>query len=235
MDVCGLAHVAGNRPSTRARDTDVASAAVATLWAGYLLLLPFHRVWVLPWLGVKLQPPEIVFLGLAAAAAAMWLRGRVRWRLTVADAAAATWLAANLLAFVWSSEPRGRDALIETLSAAYLVSLYVAVRLTATPQLLDRFGEWFGHSAAAAAALGIAGSLASNAGLPNRLATVAVTLPYFGDAARAQAFTAGPQMLASILLTAVPLFVAGRMTRGWRRRDGALILLLVLGLGATVS
>ena len=222
--------------STRSLESDSASVAVATLWAAYLLVLPFQRVWVLPWLGLKLQPPEVVFLGLAAAAAVMWRRGRVRWRYTFADAAAAAWLVANLLAFTWSSEPHGRDGLIETLGAAYLVSLYVAVRLTATPQVLDRFGEWFGYSAAAAAALGIAGSLASYAGLPNRLSTVALTpVPYLGHAARAQAFTTGPQMLASILLMAVPMFVASRMTRGWRRRDRALVVLLVLGLGATVS
>lgn len=222
--------------STRSPDLDIASVAVATLWAGYLLVLPFQRVWVLPWLGSKLQPPEVLFLGLGTASAAMWMRGRVRWRFVFADAAAAAWLAANLLAFAWSGGPHGRDGLIETLGAAYLASLYVAVRVTATPQLLDRFGEWFGYSAAAAAALGIAGSLAAYAGLPNRIATVALTpVPYLGHAARAQAFTTGPQMLASILLMAVPLFVAGRMKQGWRRRDRALVLLLVLGLGATVS
>lgn len=222
--------------STRSPDSDTASVAVATLWAGYLLVLPFHRVWVLPWLGRKLQPPEVVFLGLATASAAMWMRGGVRWRFAFADAAAAAWLAASLLAFAWSSEPHSRDGLIDMLGAAYLVSLYVAVRVTATPRLLDRFGDWFGYSAAAAAAIGIAGSLGSYAGLPNRLATVALTpVPYLGHAARAQAFTAGPQMLASILLMAVPLFVAGRMKQGWRRRDRALVLLLVLGLGATVS
>ena len=126
--------------STRAPDSDVVSTAVATLWAGYLLVLPFHRIWVLPWLDVKLQPPEIVFLGLAAVSAAMWMQGRVRWRFAFGDAAAAAWLAANLLAFGWSSEPQGRDGLIQTLGAAYVVSLYVALRITATPQLLDRFG-----------------------------------------------------------------------------------------------
>jgi hypothetical protein len=206
------------------------------LWAGYLLVLPFQRVWVLPWLGSKLQPPEVVFLGLAAAAAAMWMRGRVRWRFALADAAAAAWLIANLVAFAWSKEPQGREGLLETSGAAALVSLYVVVRVTATPRLLDHFGEWFGYSAGVAAALGIAGSLASWAGLPNGLATFAVTpVPYLGHAARAQAFTAGPQMLASILLMAIPLFVASRMQQGWRRGDRALVLLLVLGLGATVS
>lgn len=207
------------------------------LWAAYLLALPFQRVWVLPWLGAKLQPPEVVFVALAAVSAWMWLQGRLQWRFAVADAAAAAWLAANLIALAWSSEPQGRDGLIETLGAAYVVSLYAVVRATATPQLLDRFGEWFAYSAAVAAVLGITGSVASLAGLPNQLATiVSLTLvPYLGHAARAQAFTAGPQMLASILLVAIPLFVAARMKAGWRRRDQVLVLVVVVGLGATVS
>lgn len=207
------------------------------LWAAYLLALPFQRVWVLPWLGDKLQPPEIVFVGLAAVSAWMWWHGQLQWRFAVADAAAAAWLAANLIALAWSSEPQGHDGLIETLGAAYVVSLYVVVRATATAQLLDRFGEWFAYSAAVASVLGVAGSIASYVGLPNRLATVvALTpVPYVGDAARAQAFTAGPQMLASILLVAIPLFVATRMEARWRRRDAALVFVLVLGLGATVS
>jgi hypothetical protein len=222
--------------STRSPDSGIASAAVVTLWAAYLFVLPFQRVWVLPGLGIKLQPPEVVFVGLATVSAAMWMRGRVQWRFALADAAAVAWPVAKLLAFVWSSRPQGRDALIETLGAAYLASLYAAVRLTATPPLLNRFGEWFGYSAAVAAALGITGSLASYAGLPNQLATVALMpVPYLGHAARAQAFTAGPQMLASILVMAVLLFVADRMKRGWKPRDRVLALLLVLGLGATVS
>jgi len=223
--------------STRGSDSDALSVAVAVLWAAYLLALPFQRLWVLPWFGVKFQLPEIVFFGLATAAAVLWMRGRVQSRFAVADAAALAWLGANLLALAWSSEPQGRAGLVETLGACYVVSLYGLVRLTATPQLLDRFGAWFAYSAAVAAALGLAGSLASYAGVANPLATiVALTpVPYVGDAARARAFTAGPQMLASILVMAIPLLVAARMQHGWRHRDRALVLLLVLGLAATFS
>jgi len=158
------------------------------------------------------------------------------WRFTMADAAAVGWVAANLLGLVWSSEPRSPVGLVETLGAASLISLYVAVRVTATPTRLDRFGTWFGYSAACAAGIGIAGSVAAMSGWPSRLATDAMTpIPYLGVAARAQAFTAGPQMLASILLMSIPLFVAARVTHGWRRRDAAVIIVLVIGLGATFS
>ena len=220
----------------RSPESGIASAAVAVLWAGYLLALPFQRVWALPGLGIKFQPPEVVFLGLAAVATAMWLRGRAQWRFAFPDVAAAAWLVAHVGAFAWASEPRDRDGLLQTLGAAYAVGLYAAVRLTATPQLLDRVGGWFGWSAALAAVLGTAGALASDAGLPNRLATAALTpVPYLGHAARAQALTAGPQMLASILLVAVPLFIAARMKQGWRWRDRAVVLVLLLGLLATYS
>jgi hypothetical protein len=221
----------------RSPDSDGGSAAITMLWAGYLVTLPFHRLWVLPWLGIKFQPPEVVFLGLVIASTVMWWRGRAHWRFTFADVAAASWLAANLLALAWSSEPRGRAALIEALGSAYVVGLYVVVRFTATSRLLDQFGQWFAWSAALAAALGIVGSLASDAGLANRLATVAAhtAVPYVGQAARAHAFTAGPQMLASILLMAIPLLIAARMQLGWRRRDYALVVVLVLGLAATLS
>lgn len=212
------------------------AVAVSLLWACYVLVFPFHRVWVLPWLGYKLQPPELVLVALVSTAVAIGVRDRMPWRFTPTDAAAAGWVGANLLGLIWSSEPRNYVGIIEALGAASLVGLYAAVRVTATPARLDRFPSWVGYSAACAAGMGIAGSVAAMWGWPNRLATDALTpIPYLGMAARAQAFTAGPQMLASILLMAIPLFVASRMTRGWRRRDVAMGIVLVLGLGATLS
>lgn len=212
------------------------SIAIPALWAAYIVALPFHRLWRLPWLDVKLQPPEVIFLGLAVASAVLWWQRPIRWRFTLADAAVAAWVGANAIALVLSKGPHGKEAIIETLGAAYLAGLYVAVRITATPRLLDGFGSWFGYSAAIAAALGIAGTAAAWMALPTNLATVAATpVPYIGHAPRAQAFTAGPQMLASILLMAVPLFAGSRMVRGWRRRDIACVLLLIAGLPATLS
>jgi hypothetical protein len=206
------------------------------LWAGYIFLLPVHRLWSLPWLGTKLQPPELVFVGLAATSAVLWWQQRIRWRFAMADLAVAAWVVAHVVALFLSRGPHGKDAVIETIGAAYLAALYASIRMTATPDLLDRFGEWFGWSAAIAAALGIAGSVASWTAHGTPLATGATTpIPYLGQSPRAQAFTAGPQMLASILLMAVPLFVSARMERGWRRRDVACMVLLVLGLAATVS
>jgi hypothetical protein len=205
----------------------------------YLFVLPFHRIWSLPWLGTKLQPPEILFLALATAAAVRWWRGQTRWQPVPSDAAAVAWLIANVVAVV---TPTGRlrftdaGALSEALGAVSLVGLYAAVRLTATPQLVSRVGEWYGRSAAVAAVFGLIGVVLAWCGAPTRLATIVWTLvPYLQHAPRAQAFTAGPQMLASILLLAVPLFIGNRLNHGWRRRDTAVVLLIILGLAATLS
>lgn len=217
-------------------DTRRTSIAIAGLWAAYIFLLPFHRVWNLPWLGTKLQPPEVVFLGLAAASVALWWRHGIRPRFVLADLAVGTWILAHVAALVLSHGPRDLDAVNETLGAVYLAGVYAAIRVTATPDLLDRFAGWFGYAAAIAAAVGIAGSLATWMGHATRLATTAATpVPYLGLTPRAQALTAGPQMLASILLMALPLFVAGRMRGGWRRRDVACVVILGVGLAATLS
>lgn len=88
-----------------------------TVWAAYILVLPFHRVWIPPWFGVKLQPPEVVFLAFAAAGAALWWRRRPRWRFVLADGAAAAWVAAHVLALAWTGDPPDRDGLIATLGA----------------------------------------------------------------------------------------------------------------------
>jgi hypothetical protein len=216
------------------RDIPPTPSAVTALWAAYIAVLPFHRVWRLPWFDLKLQPPEIVFVGLAVASVVVCWRRRMDWRFTFADVAVPGWVAANVLALLLAKQPIDREAEIEALAAAYLAGLYAAIRITATPRLLDRFSEWFSYSAMAAAALGIAGVVAAWMGQPTRLATV-VVLPYLGGVARAQALTTGPGMLSSILLMAVPLFVGSRMGHVWRRRDTAGLLLLVIGITATVS
>lgn len=211
------------------------SVAVAAAWGAYLFVLPIHRVWTLPWFGEKLQPPELVFLGLGAIAVlAIWWQ-RLRCRPALGDVAAASWLAASLMALIASGAGK-HDAIVETLGAAYLAGLYAAVRLTATPDLVRRYGLWFGYAAAVAAAFALAGVVLSLAGIASPLTTpIATPVPYVGHAARAKAFTTGPQMLASILLLACPLFAAGRLQRGWRRSDSFVLLGLVLGLAATVS
>jgi hypothetical protein len=207
---------------------------ITWLWAAYLLLLPWHRVWHLPRLGTALQPPEIAFLALAALAVGSGRRGPMG-RFGLTDAGAMAWAFATGLALVWSGHWSSVSER-ETVGTLYLVSVYALVRFTATPARVDRFAEWFGYSAAIAALSGVIGSLSATAGVPTRLALSSATpVAYLGQFARAQALTAGPQMLASILLLAIPLYLGARLDRRWRRIDTAILLVLIAGLAATLS
>jgi hypothetical protein len=208
-------------------------------WVAYLFVLPFHRVWTLPWFGDKLQPPEVAFVALVIAAGAALWRHSTAWRLwrpTWPDLAVLAWVAANVVALFWSASGPTHAAVIETLGAVYLAGLYLAVRLTATDALLDRYGAWVGWAGVVAAAAGIVGVVLASQDLTTRLATISITpVPYIGTAARAKALTTGPQMLASILLIATPLFVAARLRRTWRPLDSVALVILLAGLVATVS
>lgn len=126
-------------------------------------------------------------------------------------------------------------ATLEVVGAFYLLLLYAAVRLTATPERLDRFLDWYPASAGIAALLGLVGVAAAASGMHTALTTPMATLPYFGQAARAQALTPGPQMLANLLLAAIPLAIARAQTQGWTLGRRGLLCLLGLGLLATQS
>ena len=119
--------------------------------------------------------------------------------------------------------------------AFYLLFLYAVVRLTATAHRVDRFLDWYPTSVAIAALLGLLGVAAAAFGTQTPLTTPMAALPYVGKAARAQALTPGPQMLANLLLAAIPLAIARAQTRGWSPGRRALMCLLVLGLLVTFS
>ncbi len=74
------------------------SRGLTWLWALYIGTLPFHRVWTLPGLGTKLQPPELIFLALVLVAIVVYRHGEVRARLQAVDIAVVLWGFANLLA-----------------------------------------------------------------------------------------------------------------------------------------
>ena len=211
---------------------------IAGLWTAYLVSLPFHRVWTLPWLGTKVQPPELVFLALTAAAVVAWWRGEVRWRFSAIDVGVAAWSLATILALgmTWNADHTSHAvAFTAAAGSIYLAALYAVVRMTATRELLTRFAAVFTWSASIAAVVGIVGFGLSWLGVPTRLATLTQTpVPYLRFTPRAHGFTAHPGMLASILVLAVLLYV-GRIDGRWRRRDAGVLMLLLAGLALTVS
>lgn len=206
---------------------------VTVAWAAAVFLLPIQAVSIFPWLGGRVQPPDLIIVILAISAApSLWRSG---WPGSVALDVAAAWPLAMAASLLLSGQWRSPSATLEVVGAFYLLLLYVVVRLTATPERIDRFLDWYPTSVAIAAFLGLVGVAAAAFGTETPLTTPMAALPYVGQAARAQALTPGPQMLANLLLAAIPLTIARAQTRGWTPGRRGLAWLLILGLLATHS
>lgn len=203
-------------------------------WAAAIFLLPVQAVAIFPWLGGRVQPPDILILVLALGGVlTCWRLGRPPF--AALDVAVA-WPVAMVASLFGSGQAQSPTATLEVVGALYLLLLYFAVRLTATPERIDQFLDWYPASVGCAALLGLAGVVAAAFGTQTPLASpIGALLPYLGETARAQALTPGPQMLANLLLAAIPLAIARAHTCGWTPRRRGLVLLLSLGLLATYS
>lgn len=217
-------------PSTRRADP-----VLLLLWA-LVLAIPFQQVWTLPIVGERLQPPELV--GLLVIGAGAWAVGRGRRPAgpSPIDAGVAAWWLGVTVAFVWFllGHEEGRSvSTLEWLGTTYLIVLYGALRVLLGPTRVERLPAAFAVSAGVAAAIGLAGMALSHAGVDTRLAFPAArAFPYLGTAARAQAFTPAPAMLASVIGIGVFSLLVWRAPGRWRLGLGAI---LVAGLAATTS
>ena len=203
-------------------------------WAGHLVALPFQTVTLSP---LQIPIPEAVGAAFVAAAAVDALRAGRRIAWTAIDTAAAAWVGAVILggAAAWARAAADAATARELFAAIALFAVYLAVRVSATRERILAFPRLYLSSAALAAALGIAGWLLARAGITTPLAFPAETAYlYVGAAARAQAFTTSPSMLASLLMVASVLLVA-EWTRLRRWERVALTPLVVAGLALTLS
>jgi hypothetical protein len=207
---------------------------LTVVWVIALVLLPIQTVSMLPWLQGRVQPPDLAVLVLAVGAGLTWWRAG--WpRLAPLDVAAA-WPVAMGAVLLGTGHARTPLAVLEVVGASYLLLAYLVVRLIATPKRIDLFFDWYPASIACAAIVGLVGVTAAAFGTQTSFASpMAAVLPYLGPTARAQAMTPGPQMLASLLLVAIPIAMARAQLRGWTPGRRVTVLLLGLGLLATQS
>jgi hypothetical protein len=176
---------------------------LTALWAALVVSIPFQRMWTLPLVGEKLQPPEVAGAILIAAAAWRLLRTRQLPAPGWTDAGAfAWWLSVTLATLV--AARRGVEAAaspwLEWVGTTFLVLLYAALRCSATAarlRLLPVLLLWMGIAAAAAALAGFALALA---GRETRLAGT-IVFPYLGSVPRATGFTPAPAMVATLVVT----------------------------------
>src|SRR5262245_45492279 len=124
---------------------------------------------------MAIQPAELLALALLVLAGLLWARGR-RPTWSAVDGGVAAWLLAVAFSSAVASfrEARLDPAVLRELCVAgYLALLYLAVRVVADDEVLAEAPSAFVASAALAALLGVAGVVASLAGIDNAFAFAA--------------------------------------------------------------
>lgn len=197
-------------------------------WCIQLCSAGFQRLWRLPLLGEKLQLPEVTFFPMLLAALSSPHTRISKLRLGLLDVVVLLWPVVNALPGLFMGY--SRSSVIEILASCYVVVLYYAIRLLFDSHMLDRFIAVATLTALIAASIGAIGWLATVIlGFESRLAIVR-PYPYFGKAVQAVAFTAAPNMLASILMFGIILFSAKRLVRIDSPRFRDVAVLGVLGI-----
>lgn len=191
----------------------------------------------MPGLG-PLQPAEVLALPLFALAAAR-LRERGAPTRGPADLGVLAWLIGVLAAALLHAGRGGGLAAAgarEVGAALYLASLYGVLRVLGCELPFGLVARGFVVSCSLAAALGAAGTLLAWLGVPTPLAFAPGSpYPYLGEAARARALTATPNMLASLLSLALVLLAAGVVSGLPRPVRAAAGALCATGVAATSS
>jgi O-antigen ligase len=174
------------------------------LLGAYIVALPFHRaVWKLPFFAARLQPAELALGILALYGLVLVISGRVKYWFSPFDIPVLLWLAVNIFGNALAGY--SSHLLLETSKVLAVVLVYFLFRLLVADDFLRRFSDIFLFSALIASLLAIAGSILSLFGMQTVLVIQMQTYPYIGKIGRAMAFTSTPNMLGSILMTALLL------------------------------
>lgn len=203
-------------------------------WKIYLFFIPFNRLLRLPYIGDKLQLPELMFFP--------WLfsslkdvRGEFkenRWFIT--DIAVLAWVLVMFLPVVangWSV-----NLIYEIAGTFYLAIVYFLIRWNSTPGFIDMAVKLLVMSGFVSAAVGIAGwILMVLSGIENAMG-IARYYPYLGNVVQLKAFANSPNMLAGFLMISI-LLQTGRMwnIKTGGRKEWGIMLILCIAFLLTLS
>ena len=215
----------------------------------YVITIPFNRGLVLPFVGEKLQLPELVFLFLSVASAPYFFKllttlnkSRSRTGLKTNNSQLiAQGLLIYFLAVVASAifHPT-RAAFLDVAGLIYLLTLYAIInvffifqesdntRLNYTiPVLATRFTVL---SLFILSSIGLLGFLLLIFGIHTSLVAYYPNYPFFGNVYRVRAFTQEPVMMASILSVFILIVLAGYNLEDFTKKEKQ-FLRLTLALG----
>ena len=173
----------------------------------YIIAFPFHRsVWKLPFFQEKIQPAEL-FLGLLVLYGLFLIfSSRVKFWFSPFDIPVLLWLSANLISNAFTGFDR--HLVLETTKVLAVVLVYFVFRLLLTDRFLSKLTDIVLFSTLIASLLAILGSTLSAFGIQTEWVAQMQAYPYIGKIGRAMAFTSTPNMLGSILMTALLLKAA---------------------------
>ncbi len=192
----------------------------------FVLFTPFQRLLNLPFFGNKFQLPEVFFfiILLIALTHIKHIFQKKFWK--VVDIAVLLWPIANIVpSFFFGFK---KVNIIDITGSIYLVLLYFSVRIISIYINIKKIYNFFIYSALLAGVLGIVGFLLSLFDITTTLANKALW-PYFGEMSRIQAFTATPNMLASILMVGI-IFLCSQYFNLKKMDSKFMIILSILSI-----
>ena len=200
----------------------------------YILTIPFQALGF-RFMGLAIALPELVFLALASLAIIHIMRSGQKLWIDKLDLFIFGWLASNILAG-WHA---GFDSIVvtEIIKTAYLIVLYIVLKWTITPLMIERIVKVLVLSSVLAALAGIIGFGLGYIGIVTPLA-IQRAFPYGIEVViQAKGFTPTPNMLASIIMIGV-LFHVQKLSMNLinsKRKDHLILLILLLGFMLTFS
>ena len=203
------------------------------IWKIYLLVIPFQQLWYLPYFGYKLQIPEIIFFPLLITA---WgnidkLFSKNFWGKL--DIFIVFWPVINLLPCI--TQGFTKQNILGISGSVYFVILYISIRLILDKRILMEFHKIVIFSSTIAATLGIIGwGLYTFFHIHTQLIIVR-PYPYLGTLVQARAFTASPNMLASIIMLGIIFHISSCLVSKKRNNMFSIGILLILSGGFVLT
>ena len=199
----------------------------------YVLMIPFHAL-VFRFIGLTIALPELVFLVLAPLAIIHIIPSGKKLWFDGLDLFVFGWLIATIIAG-WHI---GFDSVVvtEIIKTAYLILLYMVLKWTIIPEMIERMVKVIILSSLVAALFGIIGFALGYFGIETFL-TIKRSHPYLIHVIQAKGFTPTPNMLASIIMMGV-FFQLSKLSKNKISSDGKdylILLTLLIGFSLTFS
>ena len=193
-------------------------------------MIPFQTLGF-RFMGIAIGLPEIAFLILAPLATIHIMRSRQKFWTNGLNQYVFGWLLANIIAGWHSGIDSG--VMTEIIKTTYLVFLYMLLKSTITPRMIQRTVKVITLSSLLAALTGIMGIALGYIGIETLL-TIKRPHPYLIDVMQAKGFTPNPNMLASIIMIGI-LFQIHNIFSYRKLRTSNIFLLLILTIGFLIT